>query len=224
MIRTAFSPSFQHQFKKAEARIESITKVLVLQVHTAGIHSSMLRDQEISKLLSGIADDVSDRLTVRPPVRFLQVMPRNHRYYERGSVMDQLATMLADQDSRLSSVALHGYIGCGKSSIATEYVHRSLGLYEAIMCFDAGDRVKLERQVVQLARHLGFTAQGENASTLRRFVMDWLSTTGKTQLLLPPSFQSDMWETLNGSSFSTMQMTELRFDISGPRLHMVQSL
>ena len=178
MIRTAFLPSFQDQFKKSEARIKSITKVVVLQVQTASIRSSMLRDQEISKLLSGTADDISDRLTVRLPIRFLQLMPRNDRYYERSSVLDQIATLLAGQESRLSSVALHGSVGCGKSSIATEYVHRHLGLYEAVMCFDAGERVKLERQVVQLARHLGFASHGEDAGTMRRFVMDWLSTTG----------------------------------------------
>lgn len=155
----------------------------------------MLRDQEISKFLSGIADNISDRVTVSLPalpVRFLQVMPRDDRYYERCSVMNQMATMLAGQGSRLSSVALHGFVGCGKSSIATEYVHRNLDLYEAIMCFDAGDRVKLERQVVQLARHLGFAAQGEDASTLRRFVMDWLSTTGRTRTGLTQLFQSDI--------------------------------
>lgn len=184
MVRTAFSQSFQHQFKESEGRIKTITEVLVLQVQTAAIHSSKLRDQEISKLLNDIANDVSDRLKVRLPVRFLQAMPRNDRYFERGSVMDQMAALLADRESRLSSVALHGCTGCGKSSIATEYVHRNLGLYDAIMCFDASDRVKLERQVTQLARHAGFATQGEDASTMRRFVIEWLSTTGMTRTLL----------------------------------------
>ena len=182
MFRTAFSPSFQHQFKESETRIKNITKVLVLQVHTANFDSSRQRDQEISRLLSGIADNVTDRLTLRLPMRLLQVLPRNDRYYERGSVMDQLAALLAAQDSRLSSVALYGPVGCGKSSIATEYVYRSLDLYQAIICFDASDRVKLERHVLQLARHLGFAAQGEDASTSRRFVLDWLSNTGITQI------------------------------------------
>ena len=179
MIRTAFSTSFQHQFKKNEARIKSITEVLVLHVHTAAIDSSIRRGEEISRLLSGIADDAtSDRPALRLPVRFLQVMPRNDRYYERALVMDQTATLLACQGSRLSSVALHGSVGCGKSSIATEYVYRNLDSYQAIVCFDAGDRVKLDRQFVQLARHLGFAARGEDASTSRRHVMDWLSITG----------------------------------------------
>lgn len=151
----------------------------------------MLRDQEISKLLGGIADDISDRVTVRLPIRFLQAMPRNDRYYERGSVIDQIATLLGGQGSRLCSVALHGSVGCGKSSIATEYVHRYLELYEAIMCFDVGERVKLERQFVQLARYLGFAA-GEDAVTMRRFVTDWLSTTGMTQKLLKQWSQSDI--------------------------------
>ena len=152
----------------------------------------MLRDREISKLLGGIADNISDRLTVRLPIRFLQAMPRNDRYYERGSVIDQMATFLGGQGSRLGSVALHGSVGCGKSSIAAEYVHRNLELYEAIMCFDAGESVKLERQIVQLARYLGFAAQGEDAITMRRFVMDWLSTTSMTQKLLKQWSQSDI--------------------------------
>ena len=182
-MRTAFSPSFQCQFLNIEARIKNITEVLALHVQTAGFHSSMRRDQKISSLLSGIVDDASDRLKVRLPVRFLQIMPRNDRYYERGLVMDQMATLLAGQCSRLSSVALHGFVGCGKSSIATEYVHRNSFLYEAIMCFDAGDGVKLESQFVQLARHLGFAARGEDAGTSRRLVLDWLSTTGAVQKL-----------------------------------------
>lgn len=181
MFRTTFSPSFHHQFKKKEARIKTITELLVLHVHTAGIHSSMRRDKEISRLLSGIADDTaSGRPALRLPVKFWQIMPRNNRYYERTLVMDQIKTLLAGHCSRLSSVALHGSVGCGKSSIATEYVHRSLDLYQAIMCFDAADRVKLEKQFAQLARHLGFAAQGEDASTSRRHMMDWLSTTGGT--------------------------------------------
>ena len=180
-MRTAFSPSFQCQFLKIEARIKNITEILGLHVQTAGFDSSMRRDQEISTLLSGIVDDASDRLAVRLPVRFLQLMPRNDRYYERGPVMEQMATLLAGQRSRMSSVALHGFVGCGKSSIATEYVHRNSFLYQAIMCFDAGDGVRLESQFVQLARHLGFAARGEDASTSRRIVLDWFSTTGSIQ-------------------------------------------
>ena len=184
MVRTALSPSFQHQFKESESRIESITKVVELEVHTAGIVSSMRRDQAILKLLGGMADRTPTRLSFPLPIQFLQIMPRNDRYYERGSVMDQIAAFLAGQDSRLSSVALHGFEGCGKSSIATEYVHRSLKLYEAIMCFDARDSLKLETQFVQVARRLGFAAQGEDSNTLRKLVMDWLSTTGMIPILL----------------------------------------
>ena len=190
-MRTAFSPSFHCQFLQIEARIKNITKVLGLHVQTAGFHSLMRRDQEISRLLSGIVDEASHRLAVRLPVRFLQVMPRNDRYYERGRVMEQMATLLAGQCSRMSSVALHGFVGCGKSSIATEYVHRNSVFYQAIMCFDAGDGVKLESQFVQLARHLGFAARGEDASISRRLVLDWLSTTGAFRKLLARQFQSD---------------------------------
>lgn len=177
-------PSFQHQFKNAEAKIKNITERLVLHVHTAGIHSSKRRDEEISRLLYGMVNDASNLPAVRLPMRFLQIMPRNDRYYERGSVMDQMAELLAVQDSRLSSVALHGIVGCGKSSIATEYVYRKLDLYQAVIFFDARDKVKLERQFVQLARLLGFAAQGEDASTSRGHVMDWLSTTGMIPILL----------------------------------------
>ena len=191
-MRTAFSPSFHCQFLQIEARIKNITKVLGLHVQTAGFHSLMRRDQEISRLLSGIVDEASHRLAVRLPVRFLQVMPRNDRYYERGRVMEQMATLLAGQCSRMSSVALHGFVGCGKSSIATEYVHRNSFFYQAIMCFDAGDGVKLESQFVQLARHLGFAARGEDASISRRLVLDWLSTTGAFRKLLARQFQSDI--------------------------------
>lgn len=192
MIRTAFSPSFQQQFKNSEAKIESITKVLVLHVETAGICSSMRRDQEISRLLSVIADNVSGRLAVRLPVRFLQVMPRNDRYFERGLAMDQMALLLKDQCSRLSSVALHGAVGCGKSSIATEYVHRNLDIYQAVVCLDAGDRVKLDTQIVQLARYLGFATQEEDASTSRNLVMEWFSTTGMTETRPTQKIQSDI--------------------------------
>ena len=190
-MRTAFSPSFQCQFLKIEAQIKNYTEVLGSHVQTAGFHSSMRRDQEILRLLNGVVDAASDRLAVRLPVRFLQVMPRNDRYYERGLVMEQIATFLAGQCSRMSSVALHGFVGCGKSSIATEYVHRSSFLYQAIMCFDAEDMVKLESQFVQLARHLGFAARGEDSSTSRRLVLDWLSTTGAIAKSLARQLQSD---------------------------------
>ena len=92
--------------------------------------------------------------------------------------MDQMTLLLADQDLRLSSVALHGFMGCGKTSIATEYVYRHLHLFEAIVCFDAGNKLKLESQIVQLAAHLGFAAREEDADTCRRLVLDWISMTG----------------------------------------------
>ena len=222
-MRTAFSPSFQCQFLKTEARIKDITELLGLHVQTAGFHSSMRRDQKISRLLSGVVDDASDHPSVRLPVRFLQVMPRNDRYYERGLVMEQMATLLAGQCSRMSSVALHGFVGCGKSSIATEYVHRNSFLYQAVMCFDAGDGVKLESQFVQLARHLGFAARGEDASTSRRLVLDWLSTTGAIGNVLARQFQSDIQQTSNGSLFLTMRTIELRLELSGPPPLMVPS-
>lgn len=80
-----------------------------------------------------MVNDASNLPAVRLPMRFLQIMPRNDRYYKRGSVMGQMAKLLAVQDSRLSSVALHGIVGCGKSSIATEYVYRKLDLYQAVI-------------------------------------------------------------------------------------------
>ena len=191
-MRTAFSPSFQHQFQKTEAQIKSITKVLGLYVQTAASHSSMQRDQEITRLLRGIVDDASDRSAVRLPVRFLQIMPRNDRYYERAFVMDQMEALLAEQGSRLSSVVLHGAVGCGKSSIAKEYVHRNLNHYQAIICFDAGDISKLQGQLVQLARHLGLVTGREDAGTCRRLVMDWLATTGVIPTLLTWQYHSDL--------------------------------
>lgn len=159
----------------------------------------MRRDQEISRLLNGIADSACNRLAVRLPVRFLRGMPRNDRYFERALLMDQLTALLKGHHSRLSSVALHGFVGCGKSSIATEYVHRNLDLYQAVVCFDAGDRVKLERQVVQLARHLGFAAQDDDASTGRNIIMEWLSTTGMIETILTQTIRIDIYKTSNGS-------------------------
>ena len=179
LFRMTFSSKLQNRFKFSESRIQETTKKLYWTVQTAAMRSSMERDLEIKKLLTERAGGQKTDFTLALPIRFLQNMPRNDRYFERELVMDQIATFLDTQHTKMTSIVLHGVIGCGKSSIAREYVYRNLTSYEIVLYFQARDRIKLEKQYVQFARLLGFAEDGEDATVMRMRVIEWLSLTGK---------------------------------------------
>ncbi|KAL6713619.1 hypothetical protein ACLMJK_009084 [Lecanora helva] len=147
------------------------------------MRSAMERDNEIKELLSDRADGVCKCPVLSLPIRFLRDMCRSDRYYERGTVMNQITMSLTKQNAEMTSLVLCGIVGCGKSSIAKEFVYRSLDLYDIVLYFRARDRVHLERQFSHLARLLGFLEGDGDLSVSLIRVMEWLSQTDSKWLL-----------------------------------------
>jgi hypothetical protein len=115
-------------------------------------------------------------------LRFIQNSVRNDRFFGREDVLDDLLQLLSDRlsgdDRRLSSVVVHGLGGCGKSSVAREFMYRHFDYYPVILWLHADTPEKLETQFVQIARTLGFaTDTGINRS--REEVLQWITNLGK---------------------------------------------
>lgn len=115
-------------------------------------------------------------------LRFIQNSVRNDRFFGREEVLDHLSQLLSDRPSgdgrRLSSVVIHGLGGCGKSSVAREFMYRHFDHYPVIIWLHADTSEKLETQFVQIARALGFaTDTGINRS--REEVLQWITNLGK---------------------------------------------
>lgn len=115
-------------------------------------------------------------------LRFIQNSVRNDRFFGREDVLDDLSQLLSVRLSgdgrRLSSVVVHGLGGCGKSSVAREFMYRHFDYYPVILWLHADTPEKLETQFVQIARTLGFaTDTGINRS--RDGVLQWITNLGK---------------------------------------------
>jgi hypothetical protein len=76
---------------------------------------------------------------------------------------------------KVQSVVIHGLGGCGKSSVAKEYMFRRLDDYAVVLWLYADVREKLETQFINLSRKLGMQATESDA---REAVLDWVNHLG----------------------------------------------
>jgi hypothetical protein len=181
-LHLAFSPSLETRFKAAEDQIKFQTKHLKLQVETAGHQASEKRHRAVCNILETKMGASSGFHSSIHALRFIQNSVRNDRFFGREDVLDHLSQLLSNKLSedghRLSSVVVHGLGGCGKSSVAREFMYRHFDYYPVILWLHADTPEKLETQFVQIARALGFvTDSGINRS--REEVLHWITNLGK---------------------------------------------
>jgi hypothetical protein len=194
-----FSPSLESRFSQCEARIKSQTEHLDREVATAGLEWTQKRDEEarerdedakrvvqktgenIMKLIQETAPPTSVPATTFP-FRFVQHCPRNNTFFGREDYMSILDSRLGITGtidaSYMRSIVIHGLGGCGKSSIAKEYMYRHYdsGKYEVILWMYADSIGKLGTQFIHIARQLKIKT---NESDARDAVLHWINNLGK---------------------------------------------
>jgi hypothetical protein len=197
-FKVLFSPGLQGRFSSCEGRIKRLTEPLTLQLHTAGhIYSqrrendTIKRDQEMMKLLKATVVKPNAIAVVQFPFRFLQNCIRNDSFFGRQDHVKQLDTLLSPElgtrktsDKSMRSIVIHGLGGCGKSSVAKEYMYLRFDQYKVILWLYADTATKLDAQCILLARALGLdVAEGHT----REAVLHWINHLCK---LKHPSFLS----------------------------------
>lgn len=185
-LKVLFHPGFEKRFASCKDRIEWQTKHLALQVSTAGLESSKERDDSVMALLTKNISIQQNTIKITFPFRFVQNAPRNDRFFGRTNALNHIEQKLdPDPQSslpRMRSLVIHGLGGCGKSSIAKEYMYREHreGKYEVIIWLYADSKDKLETQFIALARALGIQVSEPES---RHAVLNWINNFGKFHLL-----------------------------------------
>ncbi|KKZ61380.1 hypothetical protein EMCG_03986 [[Emmonsia] crescens] len=173
-LRVLFSPGLHDRFAKCEEKIKLYTRHLDLQITTAGLKSSKNRDKEMLDLLQKSAAKPNAPPAVAFPFRFLQNCIRNDQFFGQQNHVDKLDSHFSAKNSRLStrSMVIHGLGGCGKSSLAKEYMYLRFDSYKVILWLYADASSKLNVQYIHLARALGFTTAEAYA---REAVLQWIN-------------------------------------------------
>ena len=119
------------------------------------------------------------------PFRYIQNVPRNDQFFGREDCLTHVDRELRPDSEPtkqlIRSVVIHGLGGCGKSSVAKEYMYpeHNAGKYEVIIWFYADSRDKPETQFITLARDLGMKVTEPEA---RHAVLNWINNLGKSSL------------------------------------------
>ncbi|RDW85285.1 hypothetical protein BP6252_02875 [Coleophoma cylindrospora] len=175
-LRMLFSPGLESQFSSCEGKIQRQIKYLELNVHTAGLQSCKTRDNDMLKLLHTAIISPSTAATISLPFRFLQNCNRNDQFFGRQDDVDQLDYHFFPKSPPpyeiMESVLVHGLGGCGKSSVAKEYMYRRFSKYSVVLWLYADNLSKLETQCIRLARVLGLTVAEGHA---REAVLQWIN-------------------------------------------------
>lgn len=198
VLRVFFSTSLEGRFSKCEEKIKRQARHLDLQVNTAGLQSSQQRDQGMLKLLETFAPKPSPPPVITFPFRFLQNCVKNDQFFGREDCFQDLDSHFFSNRSKhtgMRSIVLHGLGGCGKSSVAKEYMYRRFERYSVTLWMYADTPGKLDSQYIHLARVLGITtAEGQT----RQAILHWMNHLAKPFLLVfdnadDPSVLSPYW-------------------------------
>lgn len=75
------------------------------------------------------------------------------------------------------SLVLYGLAGIGKTQVALQYAHLYKGEHDACFWLTCDSRVKISKDVAEMARMLGLVDQGHEHNSA--VVKEWLSNTGE---------------------------------------------
>lgn len=180
-IKILVSPGLESRFSTCEAKIKHQTKDLKWQIQTAGLEAAQKRGDSILTILKDTAALPNSSSNIFP-FRFVQNCPRNNSFFGREECMDELTSLFRagafGNPPRTTGVVIHGFGGCGKSSIAKEYMYRHFetGEYAVMLWFHSDTAAKLETQFIQLARKLGVKT---NEAEARDAALHWINHLGE---------------------------------------------
>jgi hypothetical protein len=219
MFKGATLPKFRKGFERRRAKIQHLTNHLMVQVHTAGLVANDIRHQELRGLItSTVSTSAGESPEVKLPIYFLQEMLRNNQFFGRKEELATIERMLQGDANRLSSVAVYGIGGCGKSTLALEYAYMKMNDYNVIAWLHADSKSKLEDQFSRFAIQCGLVEEGKSLDRVYETVLNWLVTSckckiGSSSLGAPlrhvPGF--DFSSKLSGGCWSTTMRMMLMF-------------
>ena len=131
---------------KIEDAVKSIEKVAELaEKQTRPI-------EQVEVFLRLFSPDINKQDIATLPCNTLPVA-QNQRFYGREDILRRLEEHLtpADTSSRLSSIALYGLGGIGKTQIALAYAYQSLDSLDAIFWISAEDAYTVQRDFSRVA-------------------------------------------------------------------------
>lgn len=151
-----------------------------LQLHTSGFESAKQNTHDVHSLLKAALS--TRKAEVALPFRYLQNNVHNDQFYGREDILSSLEQYICAQyvsrvRTGISSVVLHGLGGCGKSSIAREYLFRHLTNFEVIIWLYADSKAKLDLQFIDLARAMNFFNDGSTIHC-REVVLQFIQRLG----------------------------------------------
>ncbi len=190
---TAIYHKAYHNIEEAVKRIERVANIAERQAR-------VMHDMTIMQRLQSLEDTKQDRATL--PVA------ENHQFFGRRDILLQLEKNLlpADTNNRLSSIALHGLGGVGKTQIALAYAYQKLDDLDAVFWIAAQYSFSIQqdfsRVAVDALKLPSARPQSHQENML--LVLNWMNTTCK----VPDSISLHIVLTViwrqNGCSYPTM--------------------
>jgi hypothetical protein len=171
-LRIIASTGLEGEFSKCEEKIKRRTRQLDLHVTTVGLQSSQRRDQDIMKFLQASTLNHNAPPAVTLPFRFLQNCIRDDQFFSRCKCVEELDSHLSRRERTMQSVVIHGLGGCGKSSVAKEYMYLRFMDYNVVLWLYADASSKLDTQCIQLARALGIKTDEGHA---HEAILHWIN-------------------------------------------------
>ncbi|KAI9694917.1 MAG: hypothetical protein M1822_000534 [Bathelium mastoideum] len=160
--------------------MEFHTRHIDLQIKTASLQTAEMRHKDVRTLLEARGYSVGSALELRRPFHFLQNSIRNDRFFGRTEILETIQDTLEVRPSAstfarsaTSGIVLHGLGGCGKSSVAREYMYQRINDYKVILWLYADTREKLDTQFITLSRLLG--GESGSADYCVQWVKHWIS-------------------------------------------------
>ncbi|KAL4821140.1 hypothetical protein BDW67DRAFT_180684 [Aspergillus spinulosporus] len=195
-----FVPSLQDKFSKCQSQIDHHTRFVKLQLDTASLQENQKHNKEITHLLQSMPQQ-STAVQISFPFRFLQNCIRNDQFFGREAQLDQLHSYLTTPpqgtgaSAGMRSVVIHGLGGCGKSSVAKEYMYRQMNRYDVVLWLYADSAAKLESQYILLANSMGIKVPESQAVVA---VSQWITHLTGTILVVfdnadNPAILSSYW-------------------------------
>ena len=159
-------------------RIEKVAEV-------AEKHARRMEQMEVFQRLLSL--DINKQETATLPCNTLPVA-ENQRFFGREDILRRLEEHLtpADTSSRLSSIALYGLGGIGKTQIALAYAYQNLDVLDAIFWISAEDAYTVQQNFSRVALDALKLPRAHSQAYQENMVLvlDWLQKTRK-QYKLP---------------------------------------
>ncbi|CAO2647163.1 Nn.00g080850.m01.CDS01 [Neocucurbitaria sp. VM-36] len=206
LVRMLWS-SVQHNFERT---IRSLRQHKVTFIQEAGLAEAVEAKRRHDDLKTSLAA-LTLKGTRQSPMALLPC-PRNLHFCGREGILHDMEQTLSTSKNNyeLSSVALHGIGGIGKTQIALEYTFKYRGSYSSIFWARAETEATLVESFAHISRRLNLAPEDTQPRSKVELVRVWLETNADWLLVFdnadsPDSLRPYWPSALNGSIILTTQ-------------------